>query len=133
MSSASSIFALSFPFGSPRRTLLFWMPGGSEEVGLRQLMKEDRRLLDMDGIHRLDMVAVKVKIDSGFGSFPTVDGRNPFAPLGNHGKSFFIGIYRGTIIPGFLRWCRISSIHSRSHSNWSPVTSFLVRDFVPFF
>ena len=34
----------------------------------------------------------------------TVDGRNP-APRGNHGKPLFIGIYRGFIIPGFLRWC----------------------------
>ena len=23
----------------------------------------------------------------------------------------FVGIYRGIILPGFLRWCRISSIH----------------------
>ena len=46
-----------------------------------------------------------------FASLNTVDGRD-FAPLGNHGKPFFIGIYRGIIIPGFLRWCRISSIHS---------------------
>ena len=34
-------------------------------------------------------------------SFHTVDGRNP-APLGNHGKPLFVGIYRGMIIPGFL-------------------------------
>ena len=40
-----------------------------------------------------------------------MDGRNP-APLRIHGKPLFIGIYRGFIIPGFLRWCRISSIHS---------------------
>ena len=32
--------------------------------------------------------------------------RNP-APLGNHEKPLFAGIYRGTIIPGCLRWCRI--------------------------
>ena len=30
--------------------------------------------------------------------FPTVDGHNP-APLGNHGKPFFIGIYRGGFRP----------------------------------
>ena len=41
----------------------------------------------------------------------TVDGRHP-APLGNRGKPWFVGIYRGIIIPEFLRWCRISSIHS---------------------
>ena len=41
----------------------------------------------------------------------TVDGRNP-APLGNHGKPLFMGIYRTFIILGFLRWCRIPSIHS---------------------
>ena len=33
--------------------------------------------------------------------------------LGNHGKPLFVGIYRGIITPWFLRWCRISSIHSR--------------------
>ena len=47
----------------------------------------------------------------GIGMGHTVDGRNP-AQLGNHGKSLFVGIYRGIIIPGFLRWCTISSIHS---------------------
>ena len=26
----------------------------------------------------------------------------------------FVGIYRGIIIPGFLRWCRISSIHRKT-------------------
>ena len=41
----------------------------------------------------------------------TVDERNP-APLGNHEKPLFVGIYRGIMIPWFLRWCRISSIHS---------------------
>ena len=41
----------------------------------------------------------------------TVDGRNP-APLSNHWKPVFVGIYRGIIIPGLLRWCRISSIYS---------------------
>ena len=30
----------------------------------------------------------------------------------NMGKPLFVGIYRGIFIPGFLRWCRISSIHS---------------------
>ena len=35
--------------------------------------------------------------------------RRYFETMGNH--SLF-GIYRGAIILGFLRWCRISSIHS---------------------
>ena len=42
---------------------------------------------------------------------PTVDRQNP-APHGNHGKARSVGIYREIIIPWFLRWCRISSIHS---------------------
>ena len=44
---------------------------------------------------------------------PTVDGRNP-APLGNHGKPLFVGIYMGIdSFQGFLggaKW--ISSIHN---------------------
>ena len=44
-------------------------------------------------------------------SCPTVDGQNP-APLGNHGKPLFVGIYRRIIPLGPLCWCRISSIHS---------------------
>ena len=40
--------------------------------------------------------------------FDTVDGRNP-APLENPGKPLFVGIYMGILIPGLLRWCRISS------------------------
>ena len=35
-----------------------------------------------------------------------------FAPLCNHRKPLFVGIYKGIRIFGFLRWCRISSIHS---------------------
>ena len=32
-----------------------------------------------------------------------MDGRNPFAPLGNHGKPLFVGIYRGIeSFQGFL-------------------------------
>ena len=31
----------------------------------------------------------------------------------NHGKPLFAGICRGIVIPGCLRWCRISSIHGR--------------------
>ena len=51
----------------------------------------------------------------------TVDGRNP-APLWNH--PLFVDIDRGIMMPGFLRWCRISSIHSmfglcQSRSLWS--------------
>ena len=30
----------------------------------------------------------------------------------HHGKPLFVGIYRDHIILGFLRWCRMSSIHS---------------------
>ena len=30
----------------------------------------------------------------------------------NYGESLFVGMYRRIIIPGFLRWCRIASIHS---------------------
>ena len=32
--------------------------------------------------------------------------------LRNHGKPQFVGSYSGIITPGFLRWCRISSVHS---------------------
>ena len=32
----------------------------------------------------------------------------------------FVGIYRGVIIPGFLRWCRISSIDSMYGSAKTP-------------
>ena len=54
-----------------------------------------------------------------------MEKRNPFRTTWNHGKPWFVGIYRGIIIPGFLRWCRTSSIHSgktmfsvyRGHSN----------------
>ena len=28
------------------------------------------------------------------------------------GKPLFVGIYKGILIPGFLRWCRVSFIHS---------------------
>ena len=35
-----------------------------------------------------------------------------FAPLGHHGKPLFVGIYKGISIPGFLRLCRSSSIHT---------------------
>ena len=32
--------------------------------------------------------------------------------LRNHGKPLLVGVYRGIVIPGILRWCRIStSIH----------------------
>ena len=39
----------------------------------------------------------------------TVGGQNPFAPLRNHGKAWFVGIYRGT--PGFLRWFEMDFVH----------------------
>ena len=47
--------------------------------------------------------------------YSTVDGRNP-APLGNHEKPLFVGIYRGIIIPWFLRWCEMdfATIHSKT-------------------
>ena len=35
-----------------------------------------------------------------------------FAPLGNHGTPLFVAIYKGLNIPGFCRWCRISSLRS---------------------
>ena len=38
-------------------------------------------------------------------------------PLRNQGKPLFVGISREIIIPGCLRWCRISSIHSM----WVPL------------
>ena len=56
------------------------------------------------------------RVDSVVFVVDTVDGRHP-APLSNHGKPFFVDIYREFIIPGFLRWCRISSIHSMSRNN----------------
>ena len=40
-----------------------------------------------------------------------MDERNPALPKKSW-KPLFVGIYRAIIIPGFLRWCRISSIHS---------------------
>ena len=39
--------------------------------------------------------------------------------LRNHGKPLFVGIYMGIIILGLLRWCMISSIHSRCSFGWS--------------
>ena len=42
-----------------------------------------------------------------------MDGRNP-APLWNNEKPLFVGTHREIIILGFLRWCRILSIHSMS-------------------
>ena len=30
---------------------------------------------------------------------------------GNHGKPFFVGIYRGIILPGSLRWCKMGCVH----------------------
>ena len=41
---------------------------------------------------------------------PTVDGRIP-APLDTHGNPLCIGIYRGIIIPRFLRWCEMDFVH----------------------
>ena len=32
--------------------------------------------------------------------------------MGNHGRPLFIGIYRGFIIPGILRWCEMDFVHS---------------------
>ena len=34
-----------------------------------------------------------------------------FAPSRNHRKPLVVGIYKGIMIPGFLRWCRNLSIH----------------------
>ena len=33
--------------------------------------------------------------------------------LHNHGKPAFVGIYRGIIIPRFLRWCELDSVHTQ--------------------
>ena len=42
----------------------------------------------------------------------TVDGRNPFrTALKLWLKPLFVGIYRGIIIPGFLRWCKLDFVH----------------------
>ena len=55
--------------------------------------------------------------------------------MGNH---WFVGIYRGIIIPGSLRWCRISSIHSmqtkkhRAHANRFRHTQSVMPDSLPF-
>ena len=38
-------------------------------------------------------------------------GRNPFAPLGNHGKPLFVGTYKGNNMPGLLRWCEMDLVH----------------------
>ena len=35
-----------------------------------------------------------------------------FAPLGSHGKPLIVGIHKKIIIPSFLKWCRMSCIHS---------------------
>ena len=65
-----------------------------------------------------------------FGTFTTVDGRNPFrTTLKQWLKPLFVGIYKGIIIPGIFEWCRISSIHSRCSSrevriSWYPLFSF---------
>ena len=42
----------------------------------------------------------------------SVDGRNAFAaPKKPWLKPMVVGIYRGTIIPGLLRWCEMDSVH----------------------
>ena len=43
----------------------------------------------------------------------TVGGQN-YAPIETIKQPLFVGIYRGIMVPGFFRWCRISSIHSTS-------------------
>ena len=43
-----------------------------------------------------------------------------FAPPEKHGKPLFVCVYRGIIISGFLRWCRILSIHSTSWAKPRP-------------
>ena len=41
--------------------------------------------------------------------------RNPFRTTMKPSETItFVGIYRGIIIPGFCRWCRMSSTHSMS-------------------
>ena len=51
----------------------------------------------------------------------TVDGQIHFTPPEKHGKPWFVGMYCGTIIPGFLKWCRISSIHSIALGLWPKI------------
>ena len=42
----------------------------------------------------------------------------------------FVGIYKGIMIPGFLRWCRISSIHSRV-AQVEPLVPIVAYSFEP--
>ena len=42
----------------------------------------------------------------------TYCGWTKLCPILNHGRLLIVGIYRGITIPGFLRWCRIMSIHN---------------------
>ena len=56
-----------------------------------------------------------------------------FAPRNETmGHPLFVGIYRGIMIPGFLGWCRISSIHSRDVTLMDPEgrgsPGFLLRE-----
>ena len=46
-----------------------------------------------------------------------VDGQNP-APLGISENQLFDDIYRGIIIPGFLRWCEMDFVHPQWVSCW---------------
>ena len=42
----------------------------------------------------------------------TVDGRNPFRTTWKPWETLrFVGIYRGIIIPGILRWCEMDFVH----------------------
>ena len=41
-----------------------------------------------------------------------VGGQTP-APRCNHGKPLLVGIFWGISVPGFRRWCRISSIRMK--------------------
>ena len=51
----------------------------------------------------------------GHGGLPTVDGRNALRTnLKPWLKPLLVGIYRGMVIPGILRWCIILAIHSMS-------------------
>ena len=66
-----------------------------------------QELRDVGRVQALAVLAGISTLDLGH----TADGQNP-APLSNHEKSLFVGICRGVVISGLLRWCRTSSIHS---------------------
>ena len=61
----------------------------------------------------------------------TVGGQNP-APLATMESHYLFGIYRGIIIPRFLRWCSISFIHSMVSEvqNGATSSTWLVQQYL---